>query len=112
MFLKFKPALRLNHAHTYSSCTHPLHQDSRGRRRSAVWRAGTDHSNTGNVQLYSYPEAGQYQVPQRNTTLRQTGRHSPALRHTSSSLGYTERSTHTGTGPHHRSEAGALLVLR
>lgn len=50
MFLKFKPALRLNHAHTYGSCTHPLRQDSRGRRRSAVWRAGTDHSNTGNVQ--------------------------------------------------------------
>lgn len=36
--------------HTYGSRSHPLHEDSRERRHSAVWRAGSDHSNTGNVQ--------------------------------------------------------------
>lgn len=102
----------LTNMHTYGSCTRPLHQDSPGCRHSAVWRAGSDHSSTGSVRADRHPEEEQCRVPQRNKTLRPTCRHSRALRHTSSFLGCTERSAHTGTGPQHRSEAEALLVLR
>lgn len=101
-----------NYMHTYGSCTRPLHQDSPGCRRSAEWRAGRDHSNIGSVQVDRHPAEERCRAPERNKTPRPTCRHSRAPRHTSSFLGYTERSADTGTGPQHRSEAGALLVLR
>lgn len=106
-----KPYLIKTHTYTYGSCTHPLHQGSLGRRHSAVWRGGRCRLNIGNIQQDIDPEEEEYQAPRRDKTLHRTRRHSPALRHTSNSLGYTERSTYTGTGPRHRSEAGELLVL-
>lgn len=36
--------------YTHRSCTHPLHRDNLGRRRSAVTRGGRCCLDTGNVQ--------------------------------------------------------------
>lgn len=91
---------------TYGSCTRPPPQDSRPRCRSAVWTGGSCCPSTGTVHLDSRPAGGRCPGPGPDRTLRLTCQHSPARRHTSSSLGGTESSTHTGTGPRHRSEAG------
>lgn len=103
--------LRCAEMQTYGSCTRPPPQDSRQRRRSAVWTAGSCCPNTGTVQLDTRPVGGRCPGPGPDRTLRLTCQHSPARRHTSSSLGGTESSTRTGTGPRHRSEAGGSPAL-
>ena len=102
----------ITHVLTYSSRAHPLLWGSLGLRHSAVWREGSDSLNTGKTQRDSHPEEEEFRVSLSGNVLHQTHLHSLALHHTTSSLGYTERSMHTGTGPQHRSEAGELLVLR
>lgn len=103
--------LRCTKMQTYGSCTRPPPQDSRPRCRSAVWTARSCCPNTGTVQLDSPPAGGRCPGPGPDKTLRLTCQHSPARRHTSSSLGGTESSTRTGTGPRHRSEAGESPAL-
>lgn len=105
---KIRPqvCLRCTETQTYGSCTRPPPQDSRPRCRSAVWTARSCCPNTGTVQLDSQPAGGRCPGPGPDKPLRLTCQRSPARRHTASSLGGTESSTHTGTGPRHRSEAG------
>lgn len=101
----------LRHTHTYGNCTRPLRRDSRGRRHSAVWRVHRRSLNTENTQRGSGLEEEEYQAPRSYNALHQICQRSQLLRHTASSRGCTGRSTHTGNGPRHRSEAQELLVL-
>lgn len=96
---------------TYGSCVHPLHQGSRRPHHSAEWRGCTERLNTDNDPQGSDPEEEEFQVMQSGSAPHQNDPYSPAVCHTTSSLGYTGRSTDTGTGPHHRSGAEELRVL-
>lgn len=100
------------HTLTYGIHFHPLRRGSQGHHHSEVWRGGSLSLSTENTQKDTGLEVEEYQVLRPDNALHQNDQHSRVLCHTTSSVGCTERSTHTGSGPHHRSEAEELLVLQ